>query len=416
MAIPPRLEPANSQPPELAVKPKKPLRARRKRYKRSCHTSPTEIIFVFWMTAQVGRLVMNLYLLQVGTYIGNSHCFDVYWNIPSQTCQQFGIYINASSLELFQNTDDVFYGDKVSIFYGPGKFPWIENDSPVNGGIPQNASLVDHLQVFADEVTKKLPPNFRGVAVLDFEKYYPCYEINPAEYKKASRDWVKAQHPSWTPSQIEAEAIRAFNESSREFFEILLWKGREIHPEALWGYYHYPYCHNYGPRQQLVSRNCTTQPVFNDVITHNDEMLWLMEASTALYPSIYIFKDSGWDPMSRRRNALVRLKEAIRVRRNTGKNIPILPYFWYRYHDSPDYLTPMDITNTLGLSKVMNLDGIVLWGSTHDLRTEEMCMQFKNFVEEKLGPVARYVFPLRRPFSHVSLTLGGCSKKFAYEC
>ncbi|XP_066951933.1 hyaluronidase-like [Macrobrachium rosenbergii] len=329
------------------------------------------------ITAKCIRLV-----LLILTYIDNGHCFDVYWNIPSQTCQQFGIYINASQFGIVQNADDVFYGDKVSIFYGPGKFPWLENDNPVNGGIPQNASLVDHLQIFTDEITKKLPPNFKGVAVLDFEKYYPSYEMNPVEYKKVSRDWVKAQHPSWTPDQIEAEAMRTFNESSREFFEILLWKGREIHPEALWGYYHYPYCHNYGPQATA----CQPQ-----VITHNDEMTWLMEASTALYPSIYIFKDSGWDPMSRRRNALVRLKEAIRMRRNTGKNIPILPYFWYRYHDSPDYLTPMDITNTLGLSKVMNLEGIVLWGSTYDLQTEDMCLQFKNFVEEKLGPVARYV-------------------------
>ncbi|XP_068203925.1 hyaluronidase-like [Palaemon carinicauda] len=275
--------------------------------------------------------------LLILTYIDNSHCFDVYWNIPSQTCQQFGIYINASQYGIVQNTDDVFYGDKVSIFYGPGKFPWIENDLPVNGGIPQNASLIDHLQMFTDEVTKKLPKDFKGVSVLDFERYFPSYDMSAVEYKESSIAWVEAMHPGWTPSQIETEAIKTFNETSREFFEILLWKGREMHPEALWGYYHYPYCQNDGPQEY----RCQPQ-----VVVHNDEMSWLMEASTALYPSIYIFKDSGWDPVSRRRNALVRIKEAIRVRKNIGKNIPILPYFWYRYHDSSDYLTPLDITNT----------------------------------------------------------------------
>ncbi|XP_068204595.1 hyaluronidase-like [Palaemon carinicauda] len=189
--------------------------------------------------------------LLILTYMDNSHCFDVYWNIPSQTCQQFGIYINASQYGIVQNTDDVFYGDK-------------------------NVSLFDHLHMFTDEVTKKLPKDFKG------------------NYSYSS---------------------------SVNISKILQWKGREIHPEALWGYYHYPYCHNYGPQ----AYRCQPQ-----VVVHNDEMSWLMEASTALYPSIYLFKDSGWDPISRRRNTLVRIKEAIRVRRNIGENIPFLPYFWYR--------------------------------------------------------------------------------------
>ncbi|XP_068204586.1 hyaluronidase-like [Palaemon carinicauda] len=209
--------------------------------------------------------------LLILTYIDNSHCFDVYWNIPSETCQKFGIYINASQYGIVQNTDDVFYGDKVSIFYGPGKFPWIENDLPVNGGIPQNASLIDHLEMFTDEVTKKLPKDFKGVAVLDFERYFPSYDMSAVEYKESSIAWVKAMHPGWTPSQIETEAINTFNETSREFFEILLWKGREMHPEALWGYYHYPYCQNDGPQEY----RCQPQ-----VVVHNDEMSWLMEAST----------------------------------------------------------------------------------------------------------------------------------------
>lgn len=37
--------------------------------------------------------------------------------------------------------------------------------------------------------------------------------------------------------------------------QALLWLGRELRPQALWGYYHYPYCHNY----QHGNPNCNTQ-------------------------------------------------------------------------------------------------------------------------------------------------------------
>ncbi|KAK7072237.1 Hyaluronoglucosaminidase 3, partial [Halocaridina rubra] len=143
----------------------------------------------------------------------------------------------------------------------------------------------------------------RCVAVLDFENYYPSYNMNLPEYREESRRWVSSQHPSWSPDQVEEEAMRTFNTSAREFFEVLLWVGRELRPLAKWGYYHYPYCHNYGPD----GKQCQEA-----VKQYNDEMSWLYGASGALYPSIYIFRDSGWTPRSRRRNAQVKLWEALR--------------------------------------------------------------------------------------------------------
>lgn len=37
--------------------------------------------------------------------------------------------------------------------------------------------------------------------------------------------------------------------------QVLLWLGREMRPQALWGYYHYPYCHDY----QHGNPNCKPQ-------------------------------------------------------------------------------------------------------------------------------------------------------------
>lgn len=342
--------------------------------------------------------------LLILTIVNVGHCFTVYWNVPSQVCQQFGVYINASAYGIVQNTNDRFYGDKVTILYAPGKFPWLNGSFPVNGGIPQNGSVFNHVEAFKKHVNETIPLDFKGVAVLDFEKYYPSYEMSPEEYRTASRNWVSFQHPEWPPAQVEDVAMRTFNDSARNFYEVLLWLGKELRPQAYWGYYHYPYCHNYGPK----ANKCKPE-----VKAHNDEMNWLMRGSGALYPSIYIFKNSGWSPRTRRRNAQVRLQEALRVRANLGKKTPILPYFWYRYHDSPAYLTPVDLTNTLGLTRVMNLEGIVIWGSSNDLNTYEKCLTFKNYVDEKLGPLVQYISHFSRSLLRRIINSSRLLKKFS---
>ncbi|TOF71694.1 hypothetical protein CGJ15_27855, partial [Vibrio parahaemolyticus] len=68
--------------------------------------------------------------------------------------------------------------DKVTIFYNPGAFPYLNNSTAVNGGIPQNGNLTHHLQVFTDKVHQQMQVNFSGVAVLDFETYYPSLDMS----------------------------------------------------------------------------------------------------------------------------------------------------------------------------------------------------------------------------------------------
>ncbi|KAK8752985.1 hypothetical protein OTU49_001797 [Cherax quadricarinatus] len=308
--------------------------------------------------------------------------FTVYWNSPTGNCAKFGVHIDASAFGIVQNTDDVFYGDKVTIFYNPGAFPYLNNSTAVNGGIPQNGNLTHHLQVFTDKVHQQMQVNFSGVAVLDFETYYPSLDMSLPEYRQASREWVVDHYPELPPTEVDELAEATFNATARDFFEVLLWQGRQLRPGALWGYYHYPYCHNYNPG----TANCKST-----VMEHNNEMLWLIQMSSALYPSIYIFKDSGWDPATRRLNAQGRLGEAIRMRERAGVNIPILPYFWYRYHDSESYLSPLDVVNTLGYTKVLGLEGAVVWGSREDVATKEQCLSLKEYVEGQLGPLVQYL-------------------------
>lgn len=40
--------------------------------------------------------------------------FEVYWNVPTQNCQQYGIHFNLSDYRIIQNEDDKFHGNRVS--------------------------------------------------------------------------------------------------------------------------------------------------------------------------------------------------------------------------------------------------------------------------------------------------------------
>ncbi|KAK3880582.1 hypothetical protein Pcinc_014940 [Petrolisthes cinctipes] len=311
--------------------------------------------------------------------------FTVYWNVPTQQCLKFGVHINVSAFGIVQNSNDLFYGDKVNIFYKPGLFPTLTADGrvAVNGGIPQNGSLISHTQAFTKRVQKLLPDNYSGIAVLDFEEYYPSLAMNRPEYLKASYSWVASAHPDWPHSRVVEEAERTFNHTAREFFEVLLWLGRELRPQALWGYYHYPYCHDYQPGNP----HCKPQ-----VMEHNNACVWLIRGSTALYPSIYITEHRGWSARARRLMTLGRLGEAIRMRhRALATYTPILPYFWYRYHDTSQFLSGVDVVNTLGLVRVLGLEGAVVWGGSKDMSTWTQCNQLKMYAEEKLGPLVKYL-------------------------
>lgn len=313
--------------------------------------------------------------------------FNVYWNVPTFMCHQRGIYFDVTKFGLIQNTDDIFQGDKVNIWYHPGKFPHINNGIPVDGGIPQNGSLKDHEATFRSQVAT-MPEDFHGVAVLDFEHYLPSQARAPVEYRQASKKWVVEQHPEWTEEEIAIESQRTFNDSIREFMEVALEIGVEMRPNALWGYYHYPYCKN-----KAGAVECS-----DGMTEMNNETLWLYEASKAMYPSIYLYDTMGVD--QRKDMALGRILEAKRLNEIISRPIAVLTYCANQYHDGGHFITPEDIVNTIGLSKEEGIDGSVIWGSSSGLNTKEKCLEYKEFVENVMGPIVQYI--LESPVKHIT--------------
>ncbi|PIO66735.1 hyaluronoglucosaminidase [Teladorsagia circumcincta] len=117
-----------------------------------------------------------------------------------------------------------FFGKKVVLFYEKkfGLFPYYNNsdpNQPVNGGLPQNASLSRHLNEVVKQILTKIPDHrFDGLAVIDLEEWRPLYDMNWGDkeiYKEQSVKHVMAENTRLTRNLAEVLAQRDFNEAAR---------------------------------------------------------------------------------------------------------------------------------------------------------------------------------------------------------
>lgn len=114
--------------------------------------------------------------------------------------------------------------------------------------MPQIGSIDDHAEQFQQHINELIPdPNNDGLAVIDFESWRPVYRQNFGAlqpYKDLSTRLERQLHPFWTDRRIEDEANRRFEQSARMFMSYSINVGRQMRPNATWGYYGLPYCFN----------------------------------------------------------------------------------------------------------------------------------------------------------------------------
>ena len=105
--------------------------------------------------------------------------YEIYWNVADANPP--GIDISAYNIFPANYTQT---GNGCS---NPGCSPWTQGVFPtisstghiVNGGVPQNANLSEHLRRLASNVTHWIPdPDWAGNAVLDFEDWTTVWELN----------------------------------------------------------------------------------------------------------------------------------------------------------------------------------------------------------------------------------------------
>jgi len=260
------------------------------------------------------------------------------WNAPLDVC--------ATKYNISPDIEHLFHihgsprrshtGQSVTIFYANrlGRYPhYTERGAPVHGGLPQNCSLDAHLHQARRDILHFLPdPDFRGLAVIDWEYWRPQWSRNwhrKDVYRRRSRELVAESHGNATATQVEELARRRFEESARTFMQRTVELGRSLRPQALWGFYLYPDCHNYNVLADAYAGRCPLQES-----QRNDQLQWLWNSSTALFPSVAIRRSQS-NSMKNFHFSNHRIRESLRVaqRSAAGYQLPTYVYLRLGYRD-----------------------------------------------------------------------------------
>lgn len=215
------------------------------------------------------------------------------WNAPTSSClTQYAVDLDLGTFSIVQNQNQSFMGKNITIFYAEklGLYPWYSDETvAVNGGVPQNASLDQHLRAASEDIRSCIPDrDYQGLAVVDWESWRPFWNRNwdsKHVYQEASKALVRAKHSEWRPAQVESAARAEFEEAARRFMEETLKLGQSQRPNGRWGFYGFPNCYNsYSPKSApKYTGECPEVEK-----KRNNELGWLWKASSALYPDIYL--------------------------------------------------------------------------------------------------------------------------------
>ncbi|MGH0177188.1 UNVERIFIED_CONTAM: hypothetical protein FKN15_074516 [Acipenser sinensis] len=344
--------------------------------------------------------------------------FLMVWNAPTQPCMtKYNVDLDLSLFDIVLNQNQSFMGDNITIYYEGklGLYPHYDLlGKPVNGGVPQNGSLPEHLRAAGDEIREDIPrPDFSGLAIVDWESWRPLWARNwdsKTVYWEGSRTLVREKHPDWPPSKVEEAAQKEFQEAGRSFMEGTLKLGLSLRPGGWWGFYGFPACYNYQYKNSTANYTGRCPQL---EMKRNDELGWLWNASSALYPSIYLDSDLHDKDDCIQKFTHYRVLEAMRV---AGQVVPVsppvLPYARIVYAYTLKFLTQEDLIHTIGESAALGAAGVVLWGDAHYAQSQEVCQAVKEYVDGMLG---RYLVNVTAAVTLCSNTVcsgrGRCQRK-----
>ncbi|XP_059799824.1 hyaluronidase-2-like isoform X2 [Hypanus sabinus] len=285
--------------------------------------------------------------------------FVTVWNAPTHDCVRYSISLGLDVFDVVSSPNEGFYDQELTIFYKErlGRYPYFEGQRPVNGGVPQNSSLLQHLQQVRADIDRYIRSHHReGLAVIDWEEWRPLWIRNwkgKQIYRNRSLALVSKSHPHWPQADISRQAQFEFEQSARNFMVKTLQEGRNTRPHSLWGFYLFPDCYNHDYKTNAANYTGRCPDV---EISRNDLLAWLWRNSTAIYPSIYL-DYSLQSSASAIKFVRSRVREALRVAQLHSANYS-LPVFVY---SRPTYTY------------------------TVQLLTEERCQMMKNYVEGVFG-------------------------------
>ncbi|XP_030424364.1 LOW QUALITY PROTEIN: hyaluronidase-2-like [Gopherus evgoodei] len=317
--------------------------------------------------------------------------FIVAWNAPTQDCKpRFQVQLDFSLFDLDASPNEGFVDQNLTIFYKErlGLYPYYDKQQvAVNGGVPQNSSLREHLDRLQEGIRHYIRSEAKeGLAVIDWEEWRPIWIRNWQNkdiYRKNSRKLVLSQHPDWQEDMVNKEAQYEFESSARGFMLHTLQHAKSYRPKQLWGYYLFPDCynHDYSKNPDSYTGRC---PDVEE--TRNDRLSWLWKESTALYPSIYLDQVLA-SSENGRKFVRSRVMEALRIshQHHDGYSLPVFVYTRPTYSRKLDVLSRMDLVSTIGESAALGAAGAIFWGDADYTKSQSTCQTIKAYLEEELG-------------------------------
>lgn len=266
------------------------------------------------------------------------------WNAPTEDCGPYhSVRFQLDNFQIVASPAEGFVKQNLTIFYRErlGLYPYFEPDeTPVNKGLPQLASLEEHLGKMQEGVQKYIPSTeTRGLAVIDWEEWRPLWVRNwdtKDIYRRRSQELVRQKHPEWTEQQVHRAAVQDFEKAASKFMLETLKQAKHLRPNQLWGFYLFPDCYNHNYLRTLENYTGRCPDV---EMTRNGQLKWLWAESTALFPSIYMGTVLRSKPAGRQfvRN---RVKEGMRLA-SSGEGVarPVFVYTRPTYANSLEPLT-----------------------------------------------------------------------------
>ncbi|XP_018606677.1 hyaluronidase-2-like isoform X2 [Scleropages formosus] len=216
------------------------------------------------------------------------------WNAPTQDCgPRHKIWLKLDQFDIEASPSEGFVRQNLTMFYKErlGLYPFFEDSggAAVNGGLPQAASLTEHLEKMPQGVNKYIrEAGAKGLAVIDWEEWRPLWFRNwnaKDVYRERSRLLVAKKNPEWTAETVTKVAQQEFELSARKFMLETLRLAKSLRPNQLWGFYLFPDCYNHDYKSGLAGYTGRCPDV---EMARNDQLSWLWTESTALFPSIYM--------------------------------------------------------------------------------------------------------------------------------